>query len=182
MIIGVTGTLASGKDTVADYLIEKGFSHFSLSEELRAIARVRGVEETRDNLLTLANQIRDKKGPDFLAKEAFKKIKGKTVISSIRQPAEIDFLKDKLGNQFKMLGVDAPVKLRFERSLKRARPGDQAPTLKDFIAKEKREMISDKNAQNIGLCMKKTDLLIQNDKDLATFYRRIEKALNKLEA
>ena len=35
MIIGITGSYASGKDTVASILQEKGFIHYSLSDILR---------------------------------------------------------------------------------------------------------------------------------------------------
>lgn len=48
MIIGITGTFAAGKDTVADYLKEKGFEHFSLGEELTDIANERGLAVSRD--------------------------------------------------------------------------------------------------------------------------------------
>ena len=33
--IGVTGTLGSGKDTLAAYLVSKGFEHISLSDLIR---------------------------------------------------------------------------------------------------------------------------------------------------
>ncbi len=35
MILGITGTFAAGKDTVAEYLKTKGFSVFSLSDAIR---------------------------------------------------------------------------------------------------------------------------------------------------
>ena len=39
MIIGLTGTIASGKGVVSDYFKEKGFVYISLSNELRQIAK-----------------------------------------------------------------------------------------------------------------------------------------------
>ena len=39
MIIGVVGTIGSGKDTVAEYLNQKGFQSISLSDILRGIMK-----------------------------------------------------------------------------------------------------------------------------------------------
>lgn len=47
MIIGITGTISAGKETVADYLKKRGFAHFSLSN-------VRGVL-TVEKLLFYSN-------------------------------------------------------------------------------------------------------------------------------
>ena len=46
MIIGVTSTICAGKDSVADYLIKKGFVHISFSDYLRAELKKQGKEIT----------------------------------------------------------------------------------------------------------------------------------------
>ena len=68
MIIGVTGSYASGKDSVAEYLIKKGFQHFSLSDEIRKELKKRKIKETRQNLIKLGNELRKKHGNEILAK------------------------------------------------------------------------------------------------------------------
>ena len=42
MIVGLTGTYAAGKGTVAEYLIGRGFQYYSLSDELRLLLREKG--------------------------------------------------------------------------------------------------------------------------------------------
>jgi dephospho-CoA kinase len=56
VIIGLTGSYCSGKDTVADYIVGKsGFLHFSLSDEIRLIMKEQNIEPTRENLIVLGS-------------------------------------------------------------------------------------------------------------------------------
>ena len=58
MIIGITGTIASGKTTVAEILKEKGFVHHTYSDILRIEAKKRSIPQTRENLQKLGNRIK----------------------------------------------------------------------------------------------------------------------------
>ena len=178
MIIGITGTFASGKDTIADYLEDKGFEHFSLSGELREIAKEKEIEPTRDNLRYLGNSVRDEFGPDYLPKRVLQRAKtDRVLISSIRQPAEIEFLKKQ--KDFFLIGVDAPIELRFERLKKRNRPGDPG-TLEELKEKEEKEMQSKgKNCQKLHQCMQMADRTIVNDGNYQELYKEVDRVLSK---
>ena len=178
LIIGITGTFASGKDTIADYLEEKGFEHFSLSDELREIAKEKGIDPTRDNLRELGNASRDEFGPDYLPKRVLQRAKSdKVLISSIRQPAEIEFLKKQ--EDFILIGVDAPIEMRFERLKKRNRPGDPR-TLEGLKEKEEKEMQSKgKNCQKLHQCMQMADFTIANDGNYQELYKEVDRVLSK---
>jgi dephospho-CoA kinase len=97
MIVGLTGTLASGKGVVSEYFKEKGYVYLSLSDELRALARERGIEITRENLQNLGDEMRAKEGVGFLAKLVVKRIKENNyenaIVDGIRNPGEIIELK-----------------------------------------------------------------------------------------
>ena len=44
MIIGLTGSYCSGKDTVANYIVQNyGFIHFSLSDEIRVLMKEQNI-------------------------------------------------------------------------------------------------------------------------------------------
>ena len=75
MIIGLTGSFCGGKDSVADYLGEKGFIHFSLSDMLREELRKRKKKVTRENLQKIGKELREKHGDSVLAERALKKVK-----------------------------------------------------------------------------------------------------------
>lgn len=180
MIIGLTGTFASGKDTVADYLEKKGFEHFSTGEEVSEIAREKGIETTRDNLRELANKLRDEFGADYLSRRVIEE-KAKTdkvVITGLRQPGEIEYLKNQ-GN-FVMIAVDAPIELRFERMAERKRPGDPE-SLESMKEKEQKEMQnSGKNAQKIHECMKMADYTIINDGSFKDLYKKVDELIENI--
>ena len=50
MIIALTGKNASGKGETATYLKSKGFSYYSLSDELREELKEKGIEERRKKM------------------------------------------------------------------------------------------------------------------------------------
>ncbi len=178
MIIGLTGPNASGKGEAALYIKSKGFLYHSLSDVLRDEAIKRKIEPLRENLIRLGNELREEFGPSCLAvriKEELLK-KEDHVVDSIRNPEEIAELR-KL-DDFVLIGVNAPVKLRHERGLKRKRPGD-AKTLEEFIKKEEKENKEEKNNQQLRKCLGMADVIIVNDSGLKEFRRKIDEAIEK---
>jgi len=69
MIIGLTGKNGSGKTAVSEYLQSRGFEYYSLSDEIRREIRGRGLEITREILIDVGNELREKFGPVFWRKE-----------------------------------------------------------------------------------------------------------------
>lgn len=176
MIIGVSGTLGSGKDTVAQYLIKKGFQHISLSDMIRAEANKRGMKIDRDSLRNLGNILAKEDGEDALAKKAIaEKKKENLVISSVRKPKEIDYLHTI--NDFQLLFVDAFIKIRYERIHKRARTGEKQMPFKDFKEKEEIEM-SGKSSQVLSYCKDHADAIIDNSGSLENLYKQVNEVLN----
>lgn len=178
ILIGVTGYLASGKDTVAEYLVKKGYKHYSLSDELRGILKAKKILINRDNLRNVANNLRKKIGSDFLAQKLLKKVKKPAVISSIRSVSEVDALRKK-GN-FKLIFVAAPIKLRFERLKKRARENDEKLTFKKFLQQEKNEKSAKSNEQQLDQVVKMADYKIINNGSIDDLFIKIELIIEKI--
>ena len=163
MIIGITGMYCSGKDTVAEYLVTKGFTHFSLSDLIREELGRRGIEVTRDNLIKVANEMRETYGHGVLGERALEKmkgIKGDFVISSIRHPAEVQALK-KHGHFF-LVEARAPISIRFQRIKKRNRENDPK-TLKELKEKEKLESQDSGPGQQLTNVVKLAQYVLVND-------------------
>ena len=94
MIIGLTGKNASGKGETANYLKTKDFVYYSLSDVIREEATKRDLEHSRDNLIRLGNELREKFGPGYLAEQINKKLNIQNfVIDSIRSPFEVKELR-----------------------------------------------------------------------------------------
>lgn len=182
MKIGVTGTVGAGKDTVAEYLMSKGFEHISLSNFIREELRKRNLHVTRENLWKVGNGLRRKKGSTVLAKRAIATMaKNKNyVITSIRNPAEAKVLLDS-GN-FVLLGVDAPIELRFKRVKERkGRNEKDARTFEEFKKAEKKEMESEnKTNQQIKKCLDMAQFILINDSDKASFFKKMDNLMPKI--
>jgi len=173
-LIGLTGTNGAGKGEAAAFLKDKGYAYFSLSDEIREELGRRGLEPTRDHLISEGNDLRARFGPDVLARRVMAKIEGKAVIDSIRNPHEIAFLRRQEG--FILVAIDAPVEQRYARVLKRGRV-ESAVTLEDFAAKEREEMRIDPNSQQLLECIRLADLRVVNDGTLEDFRRKLEELL-----
>ena len=165
MIIGVTGYFCAGKDTIADYLQTKGFAHVSLSDMLREELKRRGKKITIPNLTEVGNELRRTSGPGVLGEKAIEAIdfSRNWVVTSIRHPAEVEALRSR--PDFFLVFVDAPRKIRFERSMGRARKGDPQ-TFEEFEAAEKQQLSpkgGDPAAQALSSCKKIADEKINNN-------------------
>ena len=175
MIIGLTGSYGAGKDTIANYLKQKGFIYHSLSDILRDELTKLGKPITRENLINMGNEIRTKFGAAELALRTVSKIKGnsedKALVLSIRNPDEVKALRG--FQNFQMWFVDAPQKIRYERTVKRGR-SDDFSSYEDFVTKEKKENSFDPNAQQLNVVAKMADVTIVNDGTLEDLKRKVE--------
>jgi len=184
MIIGLTGTVGSGKSILAGFLREKGFVYLSLSDELRQIAHEMKVEPSRKSLQDLGNSLRKKRGNGFLAEMVLQKIVGqdlkKAVVDGIRNPAEIDILKGNKG--FVLVGIDASQKIRFERVRKRKRQSDPS-SWKDFLAMDARDKGKGegRSGQQVLACIRRADCTIFNEGSITQLQSRIEKLYDDID-
>ena len=187
MIIGLTGKNASGKGEVANYLKSKGFIYYSLSDVIREEATKRKLEHSRDNLIKIGNELRRNFAPNYLAAQInlnIKKIlkskpKQNFAIDSIRSPFEA---KELMRNKdFTLVGIDAPIELRFKRLLKRNRLGD-AKTLEDFKKQEERENLKSDTNQQLDATFGLSQEIIINDGTLEQLHIKIDDLLNHLKS
>jgi len=178
MIIGLTGRNAAGKGEVANYLKSKGFIYYSLSDVIREEATKRGLDHSRENLIKLGTELRTNNGPNYLAKQINEKIHPDKnfVIDSIRSPFEVQELL-KNDNIIIILGVDAPVELRFERLLSRNRIGD-AKTLEAFKIQEEKENTSNETSQQLDETFKLSQKVIINDGTIEALHKKVDAILN----
>jgi dephospho-CoA kinase len=175
--IGLTGPNASGKGEVALFLAEKGFTLHSLSDIVREEAAARGLDHSRDNLIKTGTELRAKFGDGVLAERILGRLTERSVVDSIRNPGEIRALRGRGG--FHLLGIDAPVALRFERSRLRGRHGDGG-TLEEFSRKEALERADRGPGQQLDVCLSMADVLVQNDASLPDLRHRVAEVLSRL--
>jgi dCMP deaminase len=166
MIIGLTGKNGSGKGAVAEILRSRGFDVVSLSDILRQTLEEQGTAVTRENLIECGNRLREEHGAAVLADRIAEKLRcdRNYAVDSIRNPSEVARLRKLKG--FVLAYVDAPVKTRFERCVKRGRENAEQ-TLAAFEELERRESRNaDRTRQQLDETARLADFTIDNCGDL----------------
>ena len=187
MLIGVVGLNGSGKDTVAQYLVQRhNFAHRDLGQEVRDELRALGRDPSdRSEMIALANERRQKLGFNYWCKRALESLEsGNIVITSIRNPAEIDEIKSRGGN---VIEVSADQRTRFDRTVARRKAdpkshGDVA-SFDKFKRMEELELASaDPSKQQLLKCISMSEYRLYNNGHLGELYGQIEGLLPKLKA
>ncbi len=184
-VIGLTGTLCSGKGSVKE-IISRKFDCYSisLSSVIKAEMEKKKGELSRKVLQDRGNELRKNYGPDILARLAtdyMQKDKEILIVDGIRNPAEVEYLRKKFGKNFFLIAVDAPREIRFERMVKRNRK-DDPKTWEEFLETDERDLGKGEPeyGQQVKKCMEKADFLIINDKDLKDLEQKVEEIMLKI--
>ncbi len=165
-VIGLVGPIASGKGFLAEFLVEKGFAYWSLSDRVREETDRRRLPRERGILQDIGNELRFSFGPATLAKQTWALIPDTAelvIIDSIRNPMELDFLKA-FGTT--IIGVDASVENRLRWYLERAKKrGEDGATAEDFYRANARDLGEGEDAygQQGGECLRLSDIKLFND-------------------
>lgn len=179
MIVGITGTNGAGKGTVVDYLVQKGFRHYSARAFIIAEIEQRGLPINRVSMGEIGNSIRKEHGPSFIIELLFAqalKEADNAVIESIRSIGEATFLKAKGALLF---SVDADRELRYRRILQRGSHTDSVD-FETWITQEEREWHNeDAFDMNVPGVMALADALIVNDGTLENLYLQIDTLLER---
>lgn len=178
MVLGVVGTFASGKDTVAEYLATKGFRHISTANTIRAMMQTQGLSLDRDTITRFATETRAREGNAYFTKQSMVGVTDEAVFADMRHPDEIDSLRQRYGNNFLLVSVDAPIELRYQRACSRGRVGD-GETLEDFRAKEDREMSGRLGSHYLKEVIRQADIRIQNDGTLAELHAKVDRIISQ---
>jgi dephospho-CoA kinase len=185
MIIGLSGSFASGKDALALFLQDEyGYLHVNTSDIVRGVAMKKVGNIERPSLVIVANQLRSERGAGVLVQMGLERFaaqaeSGSLVISGIRSIGEVEAIVEAGGV---MVFVDAPIEVRYARIKNRARSNEQHLTLAEFAESEKLEYEkhdpSDKSVQNIAIVKSMSSVRLDNSSDLQSFYRLAEQQLN----
>lgn len=184
MILGITGTIGAGKGTVVDYLVGKGFKHYSVREAITEEIVRRGLPVNRDTMNEVATDMRKKHGASYFGDVLWERAAADGakdfIIESIRTTMEANRVKSKGGF---ILVVDAPEAVRYERIRGRGSETDSV-SLEEFRKQEAREMTSenpdDPSYMNIRGVMDMKDATIVNDGTLEELGSRVDAALAAL--
>ncbi len=170
LIIGLTGAFGSGTSFLAENFFEnKGYKRFSLSTILKEKYKEKNKSKQikRHDLQEFGNELR-KEDKAILAKLLYDNYlknedeNANIVIESIRNPAEIKFLREKY-SEFILIGIFADYNIRWER-VKSTYHGSKDLFDLDEI-KDKGSFEPD-YGQKISDCFFEADLILSNNENI----------------
>lgn len=193
-IIGVSGSDRSGKDTVAEMLMDNGYFGYSFGDAVRDHARNRHANDPNPisvvNLTETSNWLRSEHGADVILKEALKAYdqaiasgedyKG-VVLYSVRAPIEVDFILEQGGE---LVWVEATDEVRLKRRLANIRPGEATVTMDEMLTNEALQQdpqpgIPEEVQMNLKYVKAHATKVIENNgNDLAAFEKKVKQTLD----
>ncbi len=171
MIIGIVGTLGSGKGAAAEYLAKKhNFTYFSVRNFFAQEVLHRGKMVTRDAIAQVADELRAQYGKTYAVEQLVgHTVVGKNiVVESVRTKEEAKYLKEKGAL---LWAVDADPQVRYQRILKRDASVENV-SFEQSIEKEVKEGVL---AETISMA----DTVLHNNGTKEEFFAAIDSALAK---
>jgi len=179
IILGLVGTLASGKETTKKYIIEKyNAKDCKFSSILRDAMNRTAIPISRENLQKFSTLLRENFGENILAKaianDASRLDSDIVVIDGVRRFTDIEHL-EKLPN-FTLIKIDADPDVRYERLKKRNENiGDNQKTFSEFMIEQEAE--ADKQIPEV---MKTAKYSIENNGSFEDLYKQIDEIIKKV--
>ena len=179
VILGLVGTLASGKETTKKYLAEKyNAKDCRFSSILRDAMNRTAIPISRENLQKFSTLLRENFGENLLAKaianDALKLDADVVVIDGVRRFTDIEHLKN-LPN-FILVKIDADPRIRYERmKLRNENEGDDKKTFEQFLQDHESEAYS-----LVPAVMATAKYSIENSGSFEDLYKQVDEIVKKL--
>ncbi len=146
---------------------------------IREIAKDEGAEPNRENLQKIGKRYRKKEGKGFLGRKAVEMIEKskdeRIAINGIRNPEEVEVLRENLGRSFKLILVQAENQIRFERLSNRKRTGDP-----ERIEEFKKQDRDEKEKFNMEKTFSMSNKRLDNNGSFEELHKNIDKILKDL--
>lgn len=173
IVIAFAGQIASGKDTVADYIVQKyGGVSMSFSSPIRDILNRIYQPINRDNLVWIGQTMTDHFGADTFSKTIGKEIEKSDkkifILPNIRREGDISYFKD--WPNFILVGIRTDARTSYERLIKRSQNvDDQTKTWEQF---QKDLQLSTELA--IESLIQSAKVVIDNNGTLEELYKQVD--------
>ncbi len=184
-VVAFTGTIGAGKNTVKQIVLKKySCYHVTLSDVIRGeIEKKRGLLN-RITLQDMGNEMRKMYGNHILAMLAIEYLprdKEMIIMDGVRNPGEIEYLKKKFGDNFKMISIDAPIEVRFERVKDRSDARDPQDFEEFKKVNERDKGLNEPvYGQHVADCMRMADFTIENSGTLEELDAKVSQVMEQI--
>ena len=170
-ILAFVGMPASGKSEASSVLRDHGIMVINMGDVIREEVLRRGLEPSDVNTGGVGTDLREKEGKDAVARRCIPKIRDSgeefIAIDGVRSVAEVKCFKEAFGEDFTLVSIDSPLKIRFERVLARKR-NDDMQDIDALKARDEREL-----GWGMGEAMAIADVVVTNNDTLEDFKKKI---------
>ncbi len=175
VIIILVGMPGSGKDIFVQEATKAGFNHIRMGDMVRLFAKEASIDSSDTSIGGFATSQREKFGPEIWAKRTLEKMpQGNVLIDGSRSLAEINCFKNMLGKDLKVIGIDAPTQMRFQRLTARGRDDDPS-AFEDFQTRDNREL-----SWGLGEALENAEITLANDGTLEEFRNKCQSMINDI--
>lgn len=178
LVLALAGMPGSGKSLVVNIAREKGYDIITMGDIVREETKRRGLELTSENAGTVMLDLRQKEGPDVIAKRCLPKIAAtntpRILIDGIRSLDEVTEFQ-KHYPKLAFIAIHASPQTRFNRLYKRGRP-DDAKNWQTFHERDTREL-----TVGLGNAIAMAENMITNEGPIETTKQKIKQTLEKVE-
>jgi dephospho-CoA kinase len=144
-----------------------------MGDEVREEAKRRGLSPTDENIGGTGTALRRDEGMDAIAKRCVPKIRAQranvVIVDGTRNIEEVNYFKKHFGDDFRLIAINVPFDLRFERIKKRARSDDMTGT-EELKRRDERE-----KGWGLEKAMGLADITINNTRSIEEFQEEIRK-------
>lgn len=179
IVLGLAGQIASGKDTVANYIVEKhGGVSLSFSRPLRDILNIACLPINRINMSWLAQTLIDRFGGDTISNIIGKEIESSDkqifILPNIRREDDAAYFKDWPG--YILVGIETDDRVCYERLIKRGQnEDDKVKTWEEY--QKDRQLSTEVEIEGL---IKKASIKINNNGTLEELYTQVDKIIEKI--
>lgn len=179
IILGLVGEIASGKDTMADYLKEKYNSDtVSFSTPIRKILDILHLPQTRENMVKIGAEMRNAFDKTIwgkvIAEECEINPSSLITLPNVRIENDIVYLKEM--SNFFLINIDTSPEIRYQRLTNRGQnPDDKTKTWEQFL--KDGELETEITIREVA---KMTEYKLTNNGSFEDFYKQIDELMSQI--
>ena len=168
-VIGTVGLPGSGKGEVAAVAREEGIPVVTMGDVIRRACRERGLDPATHHG-EVARALREEDGPAAVAERSLPLVREAlqsaevVLVDGLRSPVEVAAFEAAFGDDFALVGVEAPFEVRAERLDSRGRDAGESEGGESLRTRDEREL-----GFGGGEVLERADVTVENVDTLASF-------------
>ncbi|MFB6082744.1 MAG: AAA family ATPase [Halorientalis sp.] len=174
-VIGTVGLPGSGKGEAAEVAREMGVPVVTMGDVIRRECRDRGLDPASHHG-EIAQALREENGPAAIAERSLPLIEERladadtVLVDGLRSDVELDTFRERFGDDFHLVSIEAPFEVRCERITDRGR--DDTEGGESLRERDEREL-----GFGMGEAMERADVTIENTDTLERFREQVRTIL-----